>query len=177
MASAEYMRHWNKTPYGRAYKAWAHITERVENKDGKHPNYANVKLLMTRQEFMKWAVPRYVRWLRKNPDGKPSIHRMKDPGHYKLSNLKIISYQENTRLSKRNRNVHAPRGQAWCGDCKAYKSRKAFNRNRYGSNGLHWYCRNCEHKRAAKRLALNPEYYRRKCRLKMRRLRAKWRNE
>jgi hypothetical protein len=95
----QYRRERGKTPIGKAAKAWENITQRAENHNGVSPEYANVKLLMTRSEFMTWAVPQYEEFMKHNPDVMPSIDRIDSSDHYRMGNLRVVSISDNAKGS------------------------------------------------------------------------------
>jgi hypothetical protein len=132
-----------KTPHGRAVKAWNLIKYRVRNPYGKNKTYVGVELRMTRDEFMTWAVPAYTAWV---TDGNliesASVDRKED-GHYAIGNLQIISRVENAKKQKRNKNVHAPAGHAWCPSCVQYKLKCEFYTDKASWNGVSCRCRQC----------------------------------
>ena len=50
------------TPKGKAETMWYGITQRVNNKDKKHPSYTNIDVLITKTEFLNWAIPELEKW-------------------------------------------------------------------------------------------------------------------
>jgi len=106
-ARTRYQKRYRDTPVGRANQTWHKILQRVHNKNGKNPSYAQVELRMTQEEFMAWAVPKYKTWDKDNPGKTPSINRIDPFGHYELKNLEIISLDENIRKPKTNSKVNS----------------------------------------------------------------------
>lgn len=134
---------YNFTPRGRAHRAWYNIVDRAGNANGKSPAYADVELRMTQTEFLAWAVPEYSRWMKRNPEKIPSIDRRNQDGHYELGNIRIIEFAKNSRRKKWNKNVNAPTGQAWCCDCKSYKLKEDFCKDKTSFHGVSYICRSC----------------------------------
>jgi len=88
-------RKYDRTPHGRCRTAWYRINERAGNKRGDCPTYANVEVKMTKEEFFIWARPRYEEWEKLHPNVTPSINRIDPKGHYEISNIEMISWNEN----------------------------------------------------------------------------------
>jgi hypothetical protein len=139
----ERMQKHRLTPQGWAAYTWQSILSRAGNADGQHPAYALVEVQMTREEFIAWAKPRIAAWWKANPGVTPSVDRKKNAGHYELGNLRIISLSANSRLQATHKNVHAPRGKAWCAFCRDYFPRKNFYKNRNAPHGLQFCCKKC----------------------------------
>ena len=131
----------NHIPENKAHRIWYLLERRAENRDGKNPSYANVKCLITKEEFMDWYVPALYAWRERNPDKRDSIDRIDNDGHYELSNMQILELAQNVRKKPRvNKNVYAPKGMAWCPDCNCYREAKYFSSSRGRHNGLSCYC-------------------------------------
>jgi hypothetical protein len=128
---------------GRTKMMWSNICNRVSNCNGRNPSYAHVELRMTKNEFVRWAVPALTRWMNKNPGLRPSVD-IRDGGHYEVINLRILELGENARLQSRNRNVYAPVGMAWCARHKEYLSVACFGKRKNAMNGLMSSCRECQ---------------------------------
>ena len=139
------------TPRGKAFAMWNSMKSRSENKDGKHPAYADVKLQITQTAFITWAIPEIDAWIKANPTDIPSVDRRENSGHYEISNLRIISLSENSRLQAAHKNVHAPNGMAWCGGCQDYLPRYEFWNNVSAKHGLQYLC--IKHQAEANRLS------------------------
>lgn len=87
----------NQKPRQKAMNAYNNIYWRSENRDKRHPQYANVKFLLDKEEFLAWAVPAYS-----NYAGKcPTIDRINPDGHYEISNIQLIEAKENSRKARR----------------------------------------------------------------------------
>lgn len=93
---------------------------RVENRDGKSPAYADVKLLMTREEFVEWYIREYTEFVKKHPDIKPVTDRIDNKGHYELNNIRLVTHQQNCVNTSRAKQANAPDGTKWCSKCKMY---------------------------------------------------------
>lgn len=126
-------------PASRSVQMWHDLNKRVR----LQPEYAGVKVLITRASFVAWATPLLTVWFSEHPDLTPSVDRIDPAGHYRRGNIRIIELGENSRLRRANHNVHAPAGKAWCCTCKAYKSRSEFQKNRSKPHGLQHNCRGC----------------------------------
>jgi len=137
----KYNKWYRSTPHGKAVCTWTQINERAENKNGKCPTYANVKVLMTREEWLEWAVPEYEKAMKKWPNERISVNRLDQ--HYEIGKLEIIPHRENVIQKPSNKNVHAPDGMAWCGRCKAYLDTKDFHKCKTYAKGVYCYCINC----------------------------------
>ena len=152
----DYMWGRARTPEGKAANAWRNITHRAGNRNGKNPTYSLVELRMTRAEFMAWSIPAYAKWVSDgNSIESGSVDRVEDTGHYEIGNLQIITLVENTRKQKRNKNVHAPAGEAWCPGCKKHKPKSEFYVDPKSWTGVS--CRCKKHHNAYQR-----EYYRKR---------------
>ena len=61
-------------PAWEARWAWERIKDRVIYKPGgRNKCYAGIRLRMTRDEYLAWAVPAYTEWLAANPGKVASI--------------------------------------------------------------------------------------------------------
>ena len=131
------------TPKGKASRMWNDILARAENRDGKHPAYKNIKVLITKDEFMSWVLPELEKWMLNKDISLASIDRINSQSHYELSNLQILDRWENARKTNRVRNADAPFGKAWCGICKDYKPNQTFSKGSGTINGLQLRCKEC----------------------------------
>lgn len=90
---------WSKklgaTPHGKAAIAWRGIVGRLR-KPELYPSYKHIQLKMTRNEFMNWAISAISKFMKENPNVKPSIDRQDSEGNYELTNLRVISHAENS---------------------------------------------------------------------------------
>jgi hypothetical protein len=136
---ADRTRDWKKTARGRAVVLWNAILDRLRHDD----DYKDVELRVTREEFLTWAEPALADWAATRPDDRPSVDRVDPAGHYELNNLRLLEWGENARLSRKNHNVHAPDGTAWCRRCRAYRPATEFHRSRRAFNGLVTLCKPC----------------------------------
>jgi hypothetical protein len=114
-----YEKNYRQTAKGRANKAWGKILQRVENKDDKNPSYKDIKLLMTKEEFMSWAVPEYEKWFANRPEDTPSIDRMDPNGHYETKNLQMIEWGENSAKAQKTTTVRISGLQKFTLEAKA----------------------------------------------------------
>ena len=126
-------------PSAMALRAWHSLVSRTKN----HKDYQHVKVLMSRNDFLTWALPEFDAWMRANPELRPSVDRIEPSGHYELGNIRVLERGQNSRRARKNHNVYAPAGQAWCGRCKAYKTVGEFSKNKINYNGLQQYCDLC----------------------------------
>lgn len=78
-------------PRSKALMLWHNMNYRCDN----HELYKNVSVKMTREEWLKFAVPAVERFLKQNPGGRPSVHRRNDSGDYEVGNIEIIDRKEN----------------------------------------------------------------------------------
>lgn len=85
----------NATPKGKAATAWRGIIRRTTNIN-LYPSYVGVRVKISRDDFMKWAIPAISKFVELNPSVRPSVDRIDSDGHYELSNLRIISQPENS---------------------------------------------------------------------------------
>ena len=132
-----------KTLRGRLVSIYNGMRSRAGNRDGRHPAYASVKLLLSRDEFLAWAIPAFSRWMLDHPGERPSIDRIQF-GDYELGNLQILSILDNTRKQKHRPNMNAPEGMAWCSRCQKHLPRTAFAAHSANPvNGLQSYCKDC----------------------------------
>lgn len=89
---------YNKTPEGKAARAWNCMKSRAGNRCGKQPSYVDVELRMTREEFLVWAIPEFEKKLAEDPNECWTIDRLEK--HYELGKIEIVSKSENTRRKK-----------------------------------------------------------------------------
>ncbi len=119
-------------------QTWHDLNKRVR----LQPEYAGVRVLISKSDFVAWAEREFAVWFESRTE-RPSVDRIRPERHYEAGNLRVISLTENCRRARKNKNVHAPAGQAWCGKCEKYKPVAAFERNRSKPNGLQGRCRAC----------------------------------
>lgn len=84
-----------KTPHYRVEAMYREMRRRTNG------HYKNVKLQITHDAFVKWALPQVEAFLATNPNGTPSVDRIDPKGHYELSNLRIIDYLDNIARGQR----------------------------------------------------------------------------
>jgi len=91
---------------GKALQMWDGINRRAEDKEGTRPSYTQIKNLLTKEEFVKWAVPELNKWVEKFNLSSASVDRINPDKHYELGNLQILSLSDNVKKSwedRRNR--------------------------------------------------------------------------
>ena len=86
---------YNQKPKGRATMLWHCMNQRCQ----KHKNYKSVEVRMSKNEWLEFAIPAIIEFLKNNPSGKPSVHRFNDLGHYEIGNIQIIDKKENMMRS------------------------------------------------------------------------------
>lgn len=132
----------HRTPAYRAKAAYNGMLARCENANGKCPTYAGVKLKMTLEEWMAWAVPRYTAFSEANPGVSPSVSRPGDVGHYEIGNIEIVSVAENRALQRMVGQLR-PDGTKRCSSCKEIQSSSEFSNNRGTKDRLAHSCKTC----------------------------------
>lgn len=148
---------WRQTPEGRATIAYANMVRRCRpgNIRSKDAAYASVEVLIGREDFLSWCVPRFARWASEFPTVAPSVDRIDPHGHYEIGNIQVIALVENIRRKECNKNVHAPDGTAWCSSCKTYLLRDCFSPAKSRPNGVNNTCKSCKNmKSRQKKLGL-----------------------
>ena len=121
---------WHQSARGRAMQAYTNMTRRCGNKDQNNPTYKDVYLLMTKEEFLTWAIPKYEWFIYNNPNEVPVVARKGDRGHYKLANIEIISQRENGRRQKHEKTNLVPVLCKFCGQI-IRRTRWQVNNYRY----------------------------------------------
>lgn len=96
----DYARRRAATALGRASQMWSNIKQRSSNSNQRNPSYANVRLLMTKEEFINWAVPAIETFIYQYPTDTPSIDRIDADGNYSVNNIRIIGLKLNASLSR-----------------------------------------------------------------------------
>lgn len=134
---------YKKTAVGKAAVLWSSMYWRAENKadNPKSNNYENVKLLITRAEFITWVIPELEKWCNNDSIENVSLDRIDSTKHYELNNLQLVTKSENSRKSAQHKNVSAPDGYAWCGKCQDYLIVSFFHKNKIRFNGLEQVCK------------------------------------
>lgn len=140
---AQRLKEYRQTPKGKACQIWSALLQRVGNKSGRSRTYTDVQLLMTRDEFYEWAIPRIEEWIKTKPLKDISLDRTVEGGHYELSNLQFLTRIENTMKQRRYKNVNAPTGKSWCSGCKDYLELDKFGKDCYSYNGKTHKCTKC----------------------------------
>jgi len=133
----------HRTPLYRAKSAYCGMIARCENANGKNPAYTNVKLRMTLDEFLAWAVPRYEAFIAEHPDESPVCARSGDSGDYEIGNIEIVSFAENRRRQEAVLLLR-PDGTKMCGRCrKIMDAISNFSKNRQRPDGFQCWCKDC----------------------------------
>ena len=130
-------RAYYSSPIGKASLAWNNLLKRVKRK-----SYEGVEVRIAKNEFIQWYLESLKEWIKDNPDRKPSVDRIKNDGHYELSNLQFLELQENRAKNSRCRNISkdCPSGCRWCPGCMSYVEYKGFYQ---GSSGFSVRCKKC----------------------------------
>ncbi len=87
----------HQTPLYRAKAAYSNMQRRCKGGVAVLPAYAETEVRMSREEWLAWAVPQYVKFLTENPGAKPSVSRKGDEGHYEIGNVTIVKFQDNLK--------------------------------------------------------------------------------
>lgn len=135
---------YGNTVPGKITRTWSSIARRVGNKTGRDPTYSNIKLLMTREEFVEWATGTLKDWVQHSELKYATIDRVEESGHYEINNIQWLTHQDNCRKIKRNKNVLAPDGEAWCGKCNLYKLKDEFSYSSNIWNKVQRRCKECQ---------------------------------
>jgi hypothetical protein len=120
---------------------------------GENPSYRYVELRMTKQEWLDWALPRYIEFLEKNPHQSPNAARIGDVGHYEIGNIEIVTAAENLKTQTMKRRTRID-GLKPCSRCKRRLAPKEFNRRSSAWDGLQSFCRECTALRYRERRSL-----------------------
>lgn len=129
-----------QTISGRITTMWNNMNGRVK----RSRQYKGIEVRMTRRTFEAWARPILTVWVKENPHRRPSIDRIDPRGHYEIGNIQIISTVENAMRTRSHKpNMAAPKGKAWCSDCREYYSKLDFYKCRSTWNGLSQRCKTC----------------------------------
>jgi hypothetical protein len=115
----EYKQRRRATGRGRALETWYNIYWRSENRDGHHPQYADVTLDIDREQFLLWAVPALQKFMDANPDVVPSVDRIDPDKSYHIDNLRVIPLGENSRLARHEYDAQRIANVA-LGYCRSY---------------------------------------------------------
>ena len=135
---------YRKTPKGAAACAWNRLTSRSGAKYNHRECYRNVEVRISREDFIKWAIPEYEMWFFLYPGVQPSIDRIDPLGHYEVGNIRLIPNYLNKLSTSRNRNLRAPDGNSWCRGCQEFLKIESFWKDRQKrTTGVMVYCRDC----------------------------------
>lgn len=131
---------WANSIEGQARRAYARIKRRC----GRDQGYESVECRITLSDFVSWFEVEYVQWRSENPDSEMSIDRKDSTGHYEIGNIRIRDRWENVRDRRRNMNLRAPEGTAYCSGCRVYKPLSEFWKNRSSFAGVENKCKDCK---------------------------------
>ncbi len=120
----------HRTALYRAKAAYANMKARCLNSNGKNPSYRSVRLKMSLDEWIKWAVPAYEMFMESFPRERPCAARKHDAGHYEIGNIEIISVSRNSREQPPN-GYDLSTGKRPCTACKKVKPLKDFYKRRH----------------------------------------------
>lgn len=135
----------HRTPKYRAVAAWQNMNRRCLNRDGKNPAYAGVELRISKEEFVKWALPQYESILNSNPGAVPSVSRRGDIGHYEIGNIDIIPWRKHKTIAadERKKLIRPAEGRKICTKCRTEKDLVQFPKNRTIHDGYGYWCKLC----------------------------------
>lgn len=133
---------YKETPKGKALQLWYGLRSRAENP--KLPTYRNVKVKISKQDFLEWALKELDKWVKDGYTVKvATLDRINSDGHYEKGNLQLLTKEENSKKKDCNKNLNAPEGFAWCGKCKAYFPKESFTKDKRNWHGLRTVCKQC----------------------------------
>lgn len=104
----------------------------------KNAHYAQIKLLVSRREFIEWYMPRDF-------EGA-SVDRIDKTKDYELSNMQVIPLAENIRKDK----IKAKDGFCQCSRCQQIKPIRDFAVDKRISTGISTICKKCDSERKKK---------------------------
>lgn len=123
---------------------WLNMVERVKNREA-YPEYQNVELRLSRQEFITWVIPQLEKW--KYPlvgsKNSPSVDRINNNGHYEIENLQLLTKSEH--CSKKVR-ITPPNGTSWCVKCERFLPLVEFHKSSARFFGVKPRCKKCRSK-------------------------------
>lgn len=130
----------------RAVARYAMIRHRITHTDtSRNKNYAGVKLLVNRDDFIQWFMGRDFKGC--------SVDRIDSSGHYELSNMQVIPLATNIRKDK----AIACDGKCRCYACKEIKNESEFATDKRRANGFATICKSCDGVRVKTESALARE--------------------
>ena len=98
----------------------------------KNLSYANIEILVSREEFILWYMPKDF--------AGASVDRIDKNKHYSLDNMQVIPLAENIRKDK----IKAKDGKCVCFVCKQTKPIDEFCADKRRLNGHSTMCKECE---------------------------------
>lgn len=111
------------------------LKNRIENPTGKNACYAGVKLLISREDFIKWFTA--------NDFEGCTVDRKSPLKHYEVGNLQLLTKRENSGKDKRMDH----NGLCRCYSCKKVKKLELFVKSSRKMNGYSTICLECENER------------------------------
>lgn len=133
----EYNKNYSRSIKGKANIIWGNMKHRVSN----DPYYTDIKLLLTKDEFISWVIPELQKWVLEKDITEASIDRVDPKGHYAVGNLQLLTMDENRAKARHHKNFHAPEGCAWCNQCKQHLTISSFYKDKSRMNGLTSKCK------------------------------------
>lgn len=121
----------------RALSRYYMILHRINtaNTIGKNKCYENVKMLISKEDFVKWFM--------ENDFEGASVDRIDNTKDYSMDNIQLIPLDENVRKDK----VKSKNGQCECYHCKQIKPIDCFAKDSRRKNGHSTICKECDSKR------------------------------
>lgn len=108
------------------------LTRLARTDNPKNKQYYGVELRVSRKEFIEWYMPLDF-------EGA-SVDRIDKNGHYELSNMQVISLEENIRKEK----VKESNGFCECYNCHKVKPINEFSKDKRRKNGHSTICLACD---------------------------------
>lgn len=123
----------------RALSRWYMLLHRTNNSHlPRNRKYADVKVLVTKEEFIEWFMPRDFKGA--------SVDRVDNSGHYELSNMAVIPIGTNIRKDR----TKAVDGLCECYSCKETKPLEEMTKDSRRKTGRSTLCKKCDNKRPKK---------------------------
>lgn len=121
---------------------WDSMKQRTDHRNGRNLSYSGVPLLISRREFIGWAV--------KNPPPQdihhPSIDRIHGESGYVFGNIRWLEFSRNCRRDQRD----VPSGFWLCHKCKRVLplTLNYFHKSVQMKSGFQCYCKSCRSRRS-----------------------------
>lgn len=90
---------YRKSAKGKASMMWSNMVARCGSDKPKNKAYKHIKIDMTKEEWYAWAIPEIDSFMKNNPDKTPSVDRIDVGGDYKIGNIRIIDFIQNSKNS------------------------------------------------------------------------------